>query len=225
MLHQYMQKNDGATGLMMRKAREWSEKSIAPFMRQTVIGRTGREIAVHKKADKLFQYHNGSTLYYGGMRDDDQRESVRSIGGDGGLDIALFEEANAFTEDDYNEIIGRVRGTAGDYRQIILITNPDAPTHWINRRLIIGQEAKVFYSSAKDNPHNAPEYLSNLEKMTGLLYERLVLGKWVQAEGVVFDNFDPRYNVTTDAEYNPDLRVIWGLDDGYVRGQGVAKVS
>lgn len=225
MLHQYMQKFPGATGLMMRKAREWSEKSIAPFMRQTVIGRTGRAVAVHKKADKLFQYANGSTLYYGGMRDDDQRESVRSIGGDGGLDIALFEEANAFTEDDYNEIIGRVRNTAGSYRQIILITNPDAPTHWINRRLIIGGESKVYYSSAKDNPHNAPEYIANLELMTGLLYERLVLGKWVQAEGVVFDNFDPRYNVSTDAEYNPDYRVILGLDDGYVKGQGVGSLS
>jgi len=52
-LHRYMQRNAGATGLMMRKAREWSEKSIAPFMRQTVIGKS--DVAVHKKADKLFQ--------------------------------------------------------------------------------------------------------------------------------------------------------------------------
>jgi PBSX family phage terminase large subunit len=220
MLHRYLQRNPGATGLMMRKAREWAEKSIAPFMRQTVIGQSGRHIAIHKKADKLFEYANGSTLYYGGMKDDDQRESIRSIGGDGGLDIALFEEANAFTEDDYNEIIGRVRNTAGAYRQIILMTNPDAPTHWINRRLIIGQEAKVFYSSALDNPHNAPEYVENLNKMTGLLYDRLVLGKWVQAEGVIYDNFSVEHNVTDEAEYNADWRVVWGVDDGYVRGRG-----
>lgn len=227
MLHRYLQRNPGATGLMMRKAREWAEKSIAPFMRQTVIGQSGRVIAVHKKADKLFQYANGSTLYYGGMKDDDQRESVRSIGGDGGLDIALFEEANAFTEDDFNEIIGRVRNTAGAYRQIILLTNPDAPTHWINRRLILGGEATVYYSSATQNPHNAPEYVDNLNKMTGLLYQRLVLGKWVQAEGVVFDNFDPALgaNVTEEAEYNPEWRVRWGVDDGYVYGKGPGSES
>lgn len=220
MLHRYLQNNPGATGLMMRKAREWAEKSIAPFMRQTVIGKSGLDIAVHKKADKLFQYANGSTLYYGGMRDDDQRESVRSIGGDGGLDIALFEEANAFTEDDYNEIIGRVRNTVGDYRQIILMTNPDSPNHWINRRLILGKEAKVFYSSAVDNPHTAPEYVANLNKMTGVLADRMVRGLWVQAEGAIFDNFSLELNVSEDAEYNPEWRVRWGVDDGYVRGGG-----
>lgn len=225
MLHRYMQQNPGSTGLMMRKAREWAEKSIAPFMRQTVIGQSGRPVAVHKKGDKLFQYTNGSVLYYGGMKDDDQRESIRSIGGDGGLDIALFEEANAFTEDDYNEIIGRVRNTVGTYRQIILMTNPDAPNHWINRRLILGGEAKVYYSSAKDNPHNAPEYIDNLNKMTGLLYERLVLGHWVQAEGVIYDNFSLEQNVSLEAEYNPDYLVRWGIDDGYVRGQGPGTAS
>jgi phage terminase large subunit len=168
----------------------------------------------------LFQYTNGATLYYGGMKDDDQRESIRSIGEDGGLGIALFEEANAFKEDDYNEILGRMRSPAAPYRQIILMTNPDSPTHWINQRLIIGREAKVYYSGARDNPFNPPDYIAGLDQLTGTLYQRLVLGKWVQAEGVIYDNFDMEFNVTEEAEFNKDWLVRWGVDDGYAQGQG-----
>lgn len=223
MLHRYMQHNPGATGLMMRKAREWTGKSIVPFMKQSVIGNS--KVAELKKSDSLFAYSNGSTLYFGGMKDDDQRESIRSIGGDGGLDIALFEEANAFTEDDLNEIIGRMRGKAGDYRQIILMTNPDAPNHWINQRLILGGQASIHYSGAKDNPYNPPEYVENLNSLTGILYERLVLGRWVQAEGVIYDNFSPEHNISEEAEYNPNLPIIWGADDGYARGDGAGHAN
>jgi len=213
----------GVPGLMMRKAREWTGKSIVPFMKQTVM--KGNPYVEQKKSDGLFQYANGSTLFWGGMKDDDQRESVRSIGGDGGLGIALFEEANAFTEDDFNEILARMRSPAAPYRQVILMTNPDAPNHWINKRLIIGGGAKVYYSSAHDNPHNPPEYVEFLNSLTGILYERLVLGRWVQAEGVIYDNFSPEQNVTTDAEYIPGKPVIWGVDDGYARGGGAGTAS
>ena len=36
----------------------------------------------------------------------------------------------------------------------------------------------------------------------------------------MFDNFDLTLNVTTAAEYNPDLPVQWGVDDGYAHGDG-----
>lgn len=37
--------------------------------------------------------------------------------------------------------------------------------------------------------------------------------------GAVYDNFTDA-NVSTDAEYNPDLPIVWGVDDGYVYGEG-----
>lgn len=226
LLNQYLRRFPGSTGLMMRKAQEWAGKSIVPFLWQSVIKRN-RRVAALKKSDRRFDYTNGSTLFWGGMNDDDQRESVRSIGGDGGLGVCLFEEANAFTEQDFNEILARMRSPVGDYRQIILMTNPDSPTHWINQRLIIGGEASLYYSRATDNPHNPPEYIDSLNKLTGIQYERLVLGKWVQAEGVIYDNFsaEPDGNVSTEAEYNPDWRVVWGVDDGYASGGGAGSES
>jgi len=186
-VHGYCLKYAGSTWLIMRKAREWTGKSIVPFMAQTVIGRDSG--VKFNKSEGAFYYPNGSTIYSGGMLNDDQREAVRSIGGAGGLDGAWFEEANAFSRLDFDEILARIRHTAADWRQVILTTNPDAPNHWINRDLIVGQQASVYYSGAVDNPHNSPDYIDNLGRMVGVQALRLREGKWVQAEGVVYDGF------------------------------------
>ena len=51
------------------------------------------------------EYPNGSVIVYGGMKDEKQRQKLRSIGNlTSGADIALMEEANAFTSDDYDEL-------------------------------------------------------------------------------------------------------------------------
>lgn len=220
-LHHFLKTYPGATGLALRKAREFANKSIIPFLKNAVI----QKDAIYKAGEHTFVYPNGSMLYVGGMKDDDQRESIRSIGQDGSLDIVWMEEANAFTNLDFEEINLRMRGKAAPYTQILLSTNPDAPNHWINQRLIIGGEAKVYYSGALDNPHNPKEYVDKLNNATGILRLRLVEGRWVQAEGVIFDNFDPALNVTEDAEYDPNRDVIWGVDDGYAKGEGVGYAS
>lgn len=202
-----------STWLILRKAKEWTGKSIVPFMWKTVMGMDKR--IRYNKSEDTFYYPNGSVIYSGGMMDDKQRESVRSIGGDGGLDGAWFEEGNAFTRNDYEEIIGRVRHTAADWQQIIITTNPDAPTHWIYKDLIQGGEAKVYYSAAKDNPNNSPAYLGNLQKLTGVMKERLVDGRWVQAEGAIFDEYDPQIHMIDAKDCPPFIRRYRAVDFGY----------
>jgi PBSX family phage terminase large subunit len=209
----FMLKYPGATGLMLRKAREYASKSIVPFMRHTVIGQSGG--VVYKKGDNTFEYANGSMLYVGGMRDESQREGVRSIGPEGGLDIVWIEEATQFTEQDYNEILARMRGTAAGWTQIILTTNPGAPSHWIKKRLIDGGEASVYYSRAQDNPHNPPAYLGTLDKLTGVLRLRLRDGKWVQAEGAVYPMFDYSMHVLDNFEIPQHWRRFRSIDFGY----------
>ena len=212
-IHGFMLKYPGATGLMLRKAREYASKSIVPFLLSTVIGKTPG--VTYKKMDNTFVYGNGSMLYVGGMRDESQREGVRSIGPAGGLDIAWMEEATQFVEQDYNEVLARMRGRAASWQQIILTTNPGAPAHWIKRRLIDGGEAHVYYSRATDNPHNPPAYLSTLAKLTGVLRLRLGLGKWVQAEGAVYPDFDPALHVLEPFPIPAGWRRFLSIDFGY----------
>jgi len=215
-VHAYCLRYPGSTWLILRKAREWTGHSIVPFMWQSIMG---RDASIRfNKSDGSFFYPNGSVIYSGGMMDDKQRESVRSIGGDGGLDGAWFEEANAFTRLDFEEIIGRVRHTAADWQQIILSTNPGPPTHWIYTDLILNGGASVYYSHADQNPNNSPAYLQNLEKLTGMMRERLVLGKWVQAEGAIYDEFDPAIHIVDECpEFVRRFRVVdFGYSNAFV---------
>jgi PBSX family phage terminase large subunit len=210
-INAYCWKYPNTTALILRKAKEWTSRSVVAFMWQAVMGRDSRI----RFANNTFYYPNGSVIYSGGMLDDKQRESARSIGGEGGLDIVWMEEANAFTRKDYEEMIGRVRHTAADWQQIILTTNPDAPTHWIYKDLIQGGGASVYYSGAKDNPNNSPAYLANLEKLTGVMRDRLVLGKWVQAEGAIYDEYDPAIHMIDRKDCPPFVRWFRAVDFGY----------
>lgn len=214
-VHGYCKKYPGATWLMMRKAREWCGKSILPFYAQTVVGRDP-DVRLNK-SDGTFYYRNGSVVYTGGMLNRDQREAVRSIGGAGGLDGVWLEEATAFTKDDFEEVIARVRHTATDWRQVILTTNPDAPTHWIYTQLIQNGGAKVYYSHAADNTYNPDDYRERLNNLSGVLAQRMREGKWVQASGTVFEGiWSDAECVTASAEYEPGAGpVLWAVDDGY----------
>lgn len=212
-IHAYMLKYPGATGLMLRKAREYALKSLVPMMWRTVMGQS--ELFRMVKSETMFEYPNGSVLYWGGMKDDNQREAIRSIGGDGGLDFILVEEANAFTEDDFNELLARLRGHAAPWRQIVLMTNPDAPSHWIYKRLIQGKQASVHTSSAADNPANPADYLETLAGLTGVLGLRLRDGLWVHAEGAVYGDYDSAVHVIDWFDPPKSWRRIRSVDFGF----------
>lgn len=182
-LHAFCLRYPKSTALLLRKSRAVIGNSTLLFLKSEIIGRDPR--VTHKISDFRFEYSNGSVLVYGGMKDADQRERIRSIGLQGGVDIAWMEEATQFDESDFNELLARIRGRAAPWSQIILTTNPDAPMHWINRRLILGGDASVYYSSAKDNPVNPESYHETLERLTGVEYQRLVLGLWAAGSGRV----------------------------------------
>lgn len=222
-LHAKCLKYAGTTALMLRKTRESANNSIVLFMRHTIQG--GDTTIRHTPSYSRFEYPNGSMLHYGGMKDDAQREQIRSIGQTGSVDFIWMEEAVQFSENDFNELLGRLRGDVAGWRQIILTTNPGAPAHWIYQRLIKGGEGAVYYSSALDNPHNPPEYIKILNMMTGVLRQRLVEGKWVQAEGVVYNEFDPELHLFHELPKDPYFfkRYIAGVDWGYTN-PGVIKV-
>lgn len=212
-LHGFCKKYPGATALMIRKTRQSMTNSTVLFTERKIIG---PDPSVHHFPSKnRFEYDNGSILAYGGMADDEQREQIRSTGQDGSVDIAWMEEATAFTEDDFNEVLARMRGKAAPWAQIILGCNPDAPTHWIARRLIEQGEAHVYYSGAMDNPHNPPAYIEALAKLTGVLGMRLRDGRWIQAEGAVYEEYDQTVHLIDPFTIPKHWRRIRVVDFGF----------
>ena len=213
-MHGYMLKYPGAVGIALRKAREFASKSCV-YALQTAIG---DDPSVRwSPSDLMFHYANGSRIFIGGMQDEKQKQALRSINGDGSAGFVWMEEANAFSEDDFNEVLARLRGKAAPWVQVLLSTNPDSPYHWIKMRLLDGGEASVHYSSAEDNPHNPPEYLDVLRSITGVMGMRLAKGMWVQAEGVVYDTWnDALHMISAMPAGWEKWRKIRVIDFGYV---------
>lgn len=211
-IHGYCKKYPGATAIGLRKAREFASKSVVYALKNA----QGDDPSVRYNASELmFHYENGSKIFIAGLKDDNQRQALRSINGDGSVDIVWGEEANALTEDDHNEILARLRGTAAPWRQIIYTTNPDHPRHWIKLRLMDGGEASVYHSSAEDNPYNPDDYIETLAGLTGVLGQRLRCGLWVQAEGVVYDEFRESLHVIEPFEIPAEWRRFRAIDFGY----------
>lgn len=210
-IHGFCKKYPNSVGIGLRKAREFASKSVV-FALKSVIGEDNS--VRYNSSELTFYYDNGSKIFISGLKDDAQRQAIRSINGNGSADIIWGEEANAFSEDDHNELLARLRGTAADWRQIIYTTNPDHPYHWIKLRLIDGGEASVFYSKAIDNPYNPDDYADTLNKLTGVSKKRLRDGLWVMAEGTVY-SYDPQCHLIDRFEIPSDWRRIRVIDFGY----------
>jgi len=220
----------GSTCVVSRKKRDDMDRSTVPLVRETVAD-VENNASCHYRAreDRLIVKHeNGpdSEIIFTGMHNESQREGTKSIGKSGSVDLWWMEEATEFDEQDFNMILRAMRGSATNWVQIILTTNPGGKLHWINRRMIIGEEAAFYPSHASMNPSNPHDYVQTLNSMTGVQKKRLAEGIWTDGEGTVVDTWlddhsaktgiDPIGNVTTEAEYRPGYgKVIWYMDDGY----------
>ena len=109
--------------------------------------------------------------------------------------------------------------------------NPAGPTHWFYKSWI--QEAEKrnclrLHFTMEDNPSLSPQIKERYERLyTGVFYRRFILGQWAQAEGRVYDFFEPemvrpvpkgdfqKWYVSCDyGTVNPTSMGLWGLKDG-----------
>jgi phage terminase large subunit len=122
-------------------------------------------------------------------------------------------------------------------RQMSLICNPEDNEHWIAKEFdpeagmrVIRDAggrvvAEVILSGFHDNEGNLPaDYRERLESLRGTVYyDRLVLGRWARAEGLVFPMYDPAQHLVpvpeSWAQWNgyppPDWLRYRGIDFGY----------
>jgi phage terminase large subunit len=166
-----------------------------------------------------YRYGNGSVIVVGGM---DKATRIMSSE----YDIAYVQEATELTEDDWEAITTRLRHGVVSFQQIIADCNPDAPHHWLKQRCDRGA-TRLIYCRHEDNPRLydpetdtwSPEgaaYISKLDALTGVRYERLRGGKWAAAEGLVFDTFDPSVHLHKPIIHPPDSWTrYWSVDFGF----------
>lgn len=82
---------------------------------------------------------------------------------------------------------------------------------------------KSFKFPTSANPHIPPEEIELQRKtLPPRSYAQEYEASFEEDAGAVYDNFSVTEggNVTSEADYNPDLPVAWWVDDGYVYGDG-----
>jgi PBSX family phage terminase large subunit len=96
-------------------------------------------------------------------------------------------------------------------------TNPDSPFHWLKKKwidLADDLDIQTWNFTLEDNPSLDPIFVANLRKgYKGLWYERFIEGRWVLAEGTIFDFFDRSLHVI---DFPPGIAeyYIVGVDYG-----------
>lgn len=186
----------------------------------------------HNRADRTIRISGGGTIYYTGL---DRETRLGSLN----LGWAGVDEAIEITRDDFTAIRGRLRNTAGPYRQAVLVTNPGPRGHWLYADLLAGARERkhdgahtlrkdlildngrvlpdaieVILSSTADNPFLPADYTETLRTLSEQARRRYYGGEWVTFEGLVYDRFDREVHVGGRPE-GKALRTVIGVDVGY----------
>lgn len=110
--------------------------------------------------------------------------------------------------------------------------NPAGPSHWFYRQWILQcreRNALHLHFTMEDNPSLSEQIRKRYQRLyTGVFYRRYILGQWAQAEGRVYDFFEPemvrpvpqgpfqQWYISVDyGTVNPTSMGLWG----YLSGQ------
>lgn len=218
-VHLALSKYPNAKGLMARKTRTSMTNSCIDMFERFVLKPPDR---VHfQKTDQQFQYPNGSMLAIIGL---DEATRIMSTE----FDIAYIQEATECTEADWEIVVSRLSSFVMPYQQIIGDCNPDKPTHWLKKRCDLGKTT-MLESVHQDNPRffmkngrptrDGLVYMATLDRLSGTRRQRLYLGNWVAAEGMVYEAWDPNIHMV----HRDSLPIgwdkwphYWAIDWGHV---------
>ena len=215
-----IEKYDGARALLMRKRRTDLSETALVTLERDIIGQNSPLVIDGPSRDyrKNYQLDNSSIFVVGGL--DNPGKILSSE-----FDIIVVPQAEELSPADWETLITRLSGLAlpPDQQQIVGDCNPASPQHWIMQRSLEGN-LKLWETYHKDNPllwdkedwtEFGKAYIDRLSaSLTGTERQRLLEGKWVQAEGVVYSEFTTENIVETEPD--PEGSIELACDDGYV---------
>lgn len=137
---------------------------------------------------------------------------------------ALCDECNLYPYNVWQQLLARlsVKGA-----MVFCNCNPDSPYHWFYTDYLMNDKLrskKVWHFTMDDNPNLDPEYVENLKhEYTGVWYDRMILGLWRVADGLIYDMFNPKIHMvetrarlprTADGRVSRGIEYLVGCDYG-----------
>lgn len=144
--------------------------------------------------DLYRKLYNGTEIFGCGLDSDSDVNTLASRE----FGFIVVEEAREVKEIDFEEKILRCLRLPGvPFHQVLCLSNPDVPAHWLNQRFLV--EKWAGYQAVKGITLRGllpKSYLQLLDQLTGIYKLRYKEGLWVAAEGLVYP-FDPQKHVLT----------------------------
>jgi phage terminase large subunit len=222
--------------LMVRKYRDTMSESCMKTLEDQVINLCIPVVTQGRDRTQRphYQYPNGSRIVCCGITDEEKIKSTE-------WDIVWVNEATEISLPGYEMLLSRLRPSGkrkSPYSLIISDCNPSYAAHWLNQRFMPDPKTKLrrlrLRSSHKDNPQYwddiahewTPEgvrYMAILDSLSGARRERLYKGLWVSEEGLVYEEFEPRYHVINRRDL-PTIEYYFSSVDWGFRNAGVMQI-
>lgn len=206
--------------VIARSVRRWlTQSALVTWEEKVLVGNELKPDRINRDQRSEYKFKNGSRVIIAGL--DDPRQ-VMSAEYDG----IFVVEATEITQDTYEQISNRLRYGRMPYQQFLMDCNPSVPTHWL-KQFADEKKIKYFDMRHEDNPTMRDPvtgewtpyglmYIQRLESsMTGSRLERLRWGRWASAEGVVWPDWDSRYNIIPNFPIPPDWTRYITVDFGF----------
>jgi phage terminase large subunit len=230
----------GTRVLLLRKAKAHAATTIMTTWETQVCpeGDPAAKLQARNYKSPAYCFPNGSVVAVDGMYDGSgYNQAVMGTE----WDIIIPDEGTQYSEDDAMRLIGRLNRIAPTperipFNQIIFPCNPDAPRHWLWQWHLTGKLTRIP-SRLEDNPVfydgtnwtlQGLKYLATVDKYTGVMRERNRFGRWVGAEGMIYDEWDEKMHIvdrlppgsedwwrvrSIDFGYREPFVCLWGVVD------------
>lgn len=149
----------------------------------------------------------GREVHLVGANDTRSEEKIRGAT----IEIAYVDEATLLPVGFWEMLNTRLRTP---WSRLLATTNPGASQHWLRIDWILLAALKnmiVFHFTMDDNPSLTDEYKRDMKaSFAGIFYDRFILGKWTNAEGAIYDGWDPAKHVIP-WHLLPPMRILLGV--------------
>lgn len=215
----------GANLLVVRKVDESNRDSTFAELQKAIYSLFGphadRAWKITQSPLSMESLKTGNRIIFRGMKDDKQREKVKSITfKTGKLTWIWIEEATELAEADVDILDDRLRGELENsnlYYQITMTFNPISATHWIKAKYFDVKHPDIFTNSSTyldnrfiDEAYHRRMMMRKERDPDG--YRIYGLGEWGEVGGVILNNWEVR-EISQDIDDWEYLSI--GQDFGY----------
>lgn len=228
-------RHKGANLLVVRKIEETNRDSTFAELRAAISRIYG------PNADRIWKTTlnplrlqcrlTGNEIIFRGMKDDRQREKVKSINFEQGKLVWIWvEEATEMLSDDIDILDDRLRGILDNqnlFYQMTMSFNPVSAAHWIKGRYFDVRDSDVLahHSTYRDNRFIDDAYYRRMERRKiedpeG--YRVYGLGEWGELGGLILTNYEIHDFRTEDKYFDS---VYHGQDFGFNHANALLKIG